>query len=255
MPLLISAKALTIASSKLRIPTTPSARSLWVARALLVLNSAREVAYSPAAAASISPLLGRVEAFPHASVDAERQGRARLVPARVVVIVRSPVQPHGRVEPRPDPFAGVDRTGLQRLHDVRAGHEHNGGAETAVDPGTRARHPVTQPTERLDRGDLIDEPAAHLRAGAGAEERLDTELGAERIPKLLAYAEPDPSKELVGRKAERNARVEMKGRRFLLEVADMRMEHVDDAGLDGVEGLGKRLPAVDLPHPDLARRE
>ena len=58
----------------------------------------------------------------------------------------------------------------------------------------------------------------HLATGAGAEERLDVELAAERVPQLLTAAVLDPREQLVSGEAKGQRREEMERRRLLFEI-------------------------------------
>ena len=89
--------------------TLPSSRSLRSDSALLALNSARERAFARRRGLEDLPV-ARVEAFPHALVNADRLVGARLVEARIIVIARHFVQAKRHVGPGADPFAGIDRT-------------------------------------------------------------------------------------------------------------------------------------------------
>ena len=66
--------------------------------------------------------------------------------------------------------------------DLAARQAHHDGAQPPQDLAAEPGHPVAQPLEPVERGDLVVEPAAHLGPGAEGEERLDVELAAERVP-------------------------------------------------------------------------
>src|SRR5262245_32916134 len=126
-------------SSNFRILMVPSSRNLRSASALLALNSARERAYSAAVCILNDLAVASVEALPHVLVDAERNTGPRLLKPRIVVVACDVVNPHDHVEPRPDPFAGVDGAGLERLHDFTAGHVHHDGRLSAAGHLRRGR--------------------------------------------------------------------------------------------------------------------
>ena len=72
--------------------------------------------------------------------------------------------------------------------DLSAGMISPPGKVTTTAPKRRrtsragSGHAVAQPFETFRRSDLVVEPAAHLATGVGAQERLDVELAAERVP-------------------------------------------------------------------------
>ena len=53
-----------------------------------------------------------------AGPDPDRLGAARFVEAGIIVVPRRFVQPECHVEPWADPFAGIDRAGPERRHDL-----------------------------------------------------------------------------------------------------------------------------------------
>src|SRR5262249_62222634 len=95
-----------------------------------------------------------VKAFPQTLVDADDRSGAGLMEARVIVITSCLVKAHRHVEPRADPLAGVDGTGLECWHDLRARQSHNNCAQPSENLGTEPRHSVAQPLEPLRRIDL-----------------------------------------------------------------------------------------------------
>ena len=117
------------------------------------------------------------------------------------------------------------------------GQRHHDGAQPPKHLGAGPCHPVAQPLEPLRRGDLAGEPAAHLATGAAAEQRLDVELSAERVPQLLAAAVLDPCEQFVRGETKGMAEKKWSAGDFACEVALERVIHVGDAGPDRVEGL------------------
>src|SRR5262245_2697675 len=182
-------------------------------------------------------LIAGIEAFPHALIDADGNGAARLLHPGVIVIRHRRVEAERRVKPRPDPFGAVNRAGPERLHDLAARQDQHRGAEAPENLAAGPRHPVAQPLETLRRGNLAGIPSAHLATGVGAKQRLDVELPSERVPQLLTAAVLDPGEQFVCGEAEGNRCEEMKRGRLLFEIAFVRMVHVGDSGTDRVEGF------------------
>src|SRR5215467_9937646 len=92
-------------------------------------------------------------------VEAEIEGGAGLVPARVVVVPRRLVKTQIHVVMRPGPFGGVDHAPLEGGVDLGAGREHRRGARPRVDLPAEVRDPHLEPFEIADRGDLLPEPS------------------------------------------------------------------------------------------------
>jgi hypothetical protein len=85
-----------------------------------------------------------------------------------------------------------------------------------------------------------------------AEERLDVELVAERVPQILSAAVVDPRKQFVCGESERNCVVKkIERRRLLFEVALGRMIHVGDAGPYRVEGFERAHQCAGRKNLDL----
>src|SRR4029077_8320928 len=131
-----------------------------------------------------------------------------------IIIPGCLMEAHCHVEPRADPFAGVDCAGLQRGHNLAAGQSDDDGSQPPEHSGAKPRHAVAQPLEFFWGADLAGEPAAHLSAGVETQERFDVELPAEQIPQLLPAAVMHPSKQLVRGEAERDSGEKMKSRRL-----------------------------------------
>src|SRR5439155_17628677 len=165
------------------------------------------------------PPVAGIHAIPYTLVGADREAGAGLVKCGIVVKAGRLVQTDRHVEPGPDPFAGVDRAGLERRHDLAARQSHHCGAQPPEDLGAKPAHSVAQPFVVLRRVDLADEPPAHLATGARAEKRLDIELSAELVPQRLTAAVLDPREQFVCGESEWDGPEEMQRLRFLLEVA------------------------------------
>jgi hypothetical protein len=167
------------------------------------------------------------------------------VEAGIIVIGRGLVQTERHVEPRPNPFASIDSTGLERRHDLAPRKRHRHGAQPPEHLRARPGHAVPQSLEGLRRGDLVVEPSTHLGTCVGAEKRLDVELAAELVPQLLAAAVMNPCEQLVCGKAEGHRRIELKRWGFLVEIPFVRMEHVGHAGAYGIEGFERTHQRAD----------
>src|SRR5262249_10809572 len=140
------------------------------------------------------------------------------------------VQAERHVEPRADPFAAVNGAGLQRLHNLTARQHYHDSAHPPQHLGAGPSQPVAQAFEPQRRSDLMREPPAHLATGIGAEQRLDVELTAERVPQLLAAAVMDPREQLICGEAIGDCCEELERRGLLYEVTFIRMIHVGDTG-------------------------
>src|SRR5690606_18935835 len=104
--------------------------------------------------------------------------------------------------------------------------------------------------EVLKRIDFLAEPAAGLRAGAAAHERLDLELGGEFVPQVLAAQMVHPAKMLLRREAHGNGGEEVVSLALALPVIFRAVIHVGRAARYGVEGGegGDQLAASEHPH-------
>src|SRR5205085_2838398 len=102
----------------------------------------------------------------------------------------------------------------------------------------------------LRRGDLAREPSRHLRPRAAAEEWLEIELDAERVPQLLATAVMKPGKLLVRGEAERNSGKELECRGLLIKVPDVGVAHVGDTRTHRIEALKRAHQRADRKHLD-----
>src|SRR5205807_9393362 len=73
---------------------------------------------------------------------------------------------------------------------------------------------------------LHDALPIYLATGVEAEERLDVELAAERVPQLLTAAVVDPGEQLVCGEAKGDGREKIERWRLLFEVVVDRVIHV-----------------------------
>src|SRR5215208_6356259 len=115
------------------------------------------------------PAIEWSEALPKPLVDAQTYPSSGLMEAGVVVIACGLIETERRVEPRADPFAGVDRAGLQSPDNLASWQTHDDRAHSAKDFSTKSRHPVAQPSEVFGSGDLLGEPAPHLHTGIAGQ--------------------------------------------------------------------------------------
>src|SRR5581483_6452998 len=138
---------------------------------------------------------------------------------------------------RADPFAGIERSLLERGIDI-AGREllrdqselgHNRAGETA--------DAHFQSLEVVGRFDLLAEPAAHLSAGIGRSEANAIEVLEQVVEQLLAAAMAQPGNHLTRIQSERQCRSECE-RRILSEIViKRRIAHLDGAIADRIKDL------------------
>ena len=152
-------------------------------------------------------LVLRRQLVPRLLVDEEVDRRARLPPARVVVVLGDLVEAELLVVVGADPFRGVDRALFQRRVDVAS----RGSAAVTMPSADqhRAAEAGDAHLDALAVGDGLDllaEPAAHLHAGVAAEEGDDVVVAVELVEQLLAAAVVDPGVHLPGVQAERAPR-------------------------------------------------
>src|SRR5262249_22136931 len=103
--------------------------------------------------------------------------------------------------------------------------------------GAGSGHAITQPLVIVRVVDLLREPAAHLHASIRGHQRLDTELGIDLVPQLLAAAEVNPRAQLVGGHAVRPRGEEIQPLRLAAEVTFVALIDICDAGRNSIESL------------------
>src|SRR5262245_12537210 len=181
--------------------------------------------------------LGRTEAVPQLFVHGEREHRSRFVKARIVVVLRGLLQPERHVHPRTGKFAGVDCARTERRNDFAGGKSNDHCAKPAQNLAADTRHAVAQPPVGVDTGNFLGEPAAHLRTGIAAHERLEAETGAQLVPKRLATPVIDPRVDFVSGESKRHVTEKGEHRRLAGPGNFRAVIHVGQAGSGGVERL------------------
>src|SRR5690606_17025518 len=115
-------------------------------------------------------------------VDRKLEDRARLVPARIVVVLAYLVKTEGEIVVGPDPVGGIDDVGLQRGVELSAGDIDGLGPEPADHFAADAGDADLQAPEVLDAVDLPVEPAGHLHTGTAPGEGDQVERGIDFPP-------------------------------------------------------------------------
>src|SRR5262245_34074686 len=122
-------------------------------------------------------------------VEAELLDGTRLLPARVVVVLRSLVEAELHVVMGSEPFAGVDDTALHRAVNIRARYEDRRAARSGVHLAAEARaNTHSEPLVVTDRSDLLSEPTGHLRWDQRAWARHEIEGGVRLLPEFEPVA-------------------------------------------------------------------
>src|SRR5215467_15801095 len=131
----------------------------------------------------------RREALVRLSVEHELGHRARLMPPRIVVVVRGGMQAQLHVVVRPNPFRGVDHTPLEGGIDISTRSQDRGAAGFDVYLTAQAR-PDThlESFEVGDRVRLLSEPPGHLGRHARAGTWHEPEGCVHLFPELESVA-------------------------------------------------------------------
>jgi len=110
-------------------------------------------------------------------------------------------------------------------------------ARAAAGRRRRRGHAIAQAFIRLDAGQFLGEPTAHLRPGIAAHQRLEAESGAQLIPQRLTAAVVDPGIDLGGGEPERHV-AKVRERGGTAGPRDFRgVVHVGKARRNRVEGF------------------
>ena len=113
-------------------------------------------------------------------------------------------------------------------------------AELRQDHAAEAADAELEPSEVVDRVDLLAVPAAHLHADIAAPERHDVVLPEHLAQQLEPAAVVQPGVLLARVEAEGEARIEGEGRVLADEERGQRVAALDGAGLHRVEHLQRR---------------
>ncbi len=162
---------------------------------------------------------------------------ASFPPAGVVVVRRDFLETELLVVIGSDPFGGIDRALLERRIDVAAGNLLGHYAELLQGRAGPAADAHLETLEVLDGFDLLAEPAAHLRAGIPAYERVDVRLLRKVVHQLHAVAVVEPGILLAGVEAERDRAEQRPGRVLADEIVGRGVAHLDRAVLRRIEHL------------------
>ncbi len=175
---------------------------------------------------------------PLGEVEEVVRGRARLPPARIVVVAGDLDEAELLVVVRADPFGGVDGALLERGIDVAACDLLRDDAELRQDHAGEAADAELETLEVLERVDLLAEPAAHLAVRRARDEARAVVLGAqELIDELLAAAVHVPR--VLHARVHAEGQIGAEGERGILAevVVEWGVAALDRAGLDGIEHL------------------
>src|SRR4029079_7076424 len=138
---------------------------------------------------------------------------------------------------RADELRGVDRPLLERRIDLTAGDLLRHDAELGKHMAAHARDTELEALEIVDGLDLLAEPAAHLRAGIAAQDRMRLERLQRLVAELGAAAERPPGMLMAMVHAERRAGGVSK-RRLLADVEIERgLRHLDGRRAHRIERL------------------
>ena len=201
-------------------------------------------------------VLGR-QGVPGGAIDVERERRPRLPPARVVVVLRDPVEAEFQVVVGADPLRRIDNAAFERGVDLAAGDGLHGDAEAAQNLGAETGNAHLDAAQFRQRVYLAAEPAAHLATGVAAGEVDDVEVGEHLAHQFEAAAVVEPGVLLPRHQAERHRRVEGERRVLAGVVVGRAVTELDRALLDGVQHAQRRhqLAGGVGAHPEAALGE
>src|SRR5262249_41587853 len=137
-------------------------------------------------------------------VEGELVRGTRLVPARVVVVARGPVQSEDHVVVRSHPFAGVDDAPLKRCIDVGGWDEGDRAARLGTYLPTKGADAVPEAFVVGYRVDRLPDPTGHLRRLGGARARDEIECAVRLFHQPKPVALVEPGRHALGVHAERN---------------------------------------------------
>ncbi len=124
--------------------------------------------------------------------------------AGIVVVGRDLVEAELEVVIGTDPFGGVDGAAFKRRIDVAAGDLLRYDTQLFHDQAAHAADPHLDTLQVSKAGDLLAEPAAHLRTGIPARQAVDVLRGIELVHERHTATLEVPGVRAARVQAERN---------------------------------------------------
>src|SRR6266542_2387923 len=184
-------------------------------------------------------------------VETEVLRAAWLVPARVVVVLRGPVETELHVVMRSDPFGGVDDAPFKGTVDLVAWNVDRRAARSNDDLAAEGRaHAHLEPLVIADRVDLLPEPSGHLRGKRYTWARHEIEAAIRFLPELEPITLVVPGGHALGIHAERDRTEPLEGGLLVNPVLIRSHERLDLALGGGVEARKRRHDLLAWEHLD-----